>query len=251
VSLNCIIPARLNSSRFPGKLLVEVQGKTILQRTFEAASNSPLIDSLYVATDDRRIADHVEKIGGKVLWTSSTPKNGTERLLEAFANYPYLGNSSYTLLVQGDQPCIGIETIASTLEALKMSPETNMSTAVVPIQNRDDSLSPQIVKCVFDKAGNALYFSRAPIPFTPLESPLKAFAHVGIYLYRTNFLKRFSELKTTPLQKIEDLEQLKVLESGGQIKIAMTNEQSPSVDIPEDLLKLESYLCKNLQNTFS
>ena len=249
MDLACIIPARYNSSRFPGKLLAAAQGKTVLQRTFENARRCKGFDGLFVATDDERIAEHVRRIGGEPIWTSSTPRDGTERAIEAMERHPVLKKASAIMVLQGDHPCTPPETIDAIARALRENPEAALSTAAAPILNREDYLSPHVVKCVFDTNGAALYFSRSPIPHIPAGKPLKAFAHIGIYCYRTSFLERLASLKPTPLQESEDLEQLKVLELGYRIQVAKASEKTPSVDTPSDLVKLEEYLCR--QNTFS
>ncbi len=242
MSLACVIPARYNSSRFPGKLLAKAQGKTVLQRTFECASRCPSLSSLYVATDDERIAEHVRQIGGEVLWTSTAPRDGTARVIEALSRHAVLQKASYVMVLQGDHPCTKPETIVKIAEDLRSSKDASLATAAAPIRNREDFLSPDVVKCVFDVNGYALYFSRAPIPCHFSKRPLFAFAHIGIYCYRRAFLERLASLKTTDLQENEDLEQLKVLELGYRIKVSLADEKTPSVDTPSDLVKLEEYL---------
>ncbi len=249
MSLACVIPARYNSSRFPGKLLAKAQGKTVLQRTFECACRCPSLSSLHVATDDERIAEHVRQIGGEVLWTSTAPRDGTARVIEALSRHAALQKASYLMVLQGDHPCTKPETIGKIAEDLRSSEEASVATAAAPIRNMEDFLSPDVVKCVFDVNGYALYFSRAPIPCHFSNRPLSAFAHIGIYCYRRAFLERLASLQTTVLQENEDLEQLKVLELGYRIKISLVPEKTPSVDTPSDLVKLEEYLCR--QNTFS
>jgi 3-deoxy-manno-octulosonate cytidylyltransferase (CMP-KDO synthetase) len=249
MTVACIIPARYNSSRFPGKLLQLARGKTVLQRTFENASACSRLDSLYISTDDERIAEHSKKIGAEVLWTSSIPRDGTERAIEAIGRYPALQRASFVMVLQGDHPCTPPKTIEAIVNALVASEDAVLSTAVAPIVSREEYLSPHIVKCVFDKAGYALYFSRSPIPHSKSEIPKNAYAHIGIYCYRRTFLEHLASLKPTPLQETEDLEQLKVLELGHRIKIALVDEKTPSVDTPSDLVKLEEYLWK--QNIFS
>jgi len=246
MSLACVIPARYNSSRFPGKLLARAQGKTVLQRTFENAKRCPAIDSLFVSTDDERIAQHVREIGGGILWTSSAPRDGTERAIEAMARSETLQKADAILILQGDHPCAPPETIEAIAQVLRSHPDAVLSTAAAPIQTQEEYLSPDVVKCVFDASGSALYFSRSPIPY---GKPTNAFAHIGIYCYRRSFLQKLSSLKPTPLQESEDLEQLKVLELGYRIQVARVKEKTPSVDTPSDLVKLEEYLCR--QNTFS
>lgn len=238
----CVIPARLNSSRFPRKLLALAHGKTVLQRTFEQAKQCPLIDHLFVATDSVEIADHVQEFGGKIIWTSVACQNGTERICEAYAKEPILQKCSMLLNVQGDHPCTQKETLEALIQALKNDPQAVLSTAVTEISSREDYHSPHVVKCVFDTQQNALYFSRAPIPYIPKEKPLQAYAHIGVYCYRTSFLKETIPNEQTHLQKIEDLEQLKVLEKGNRIKIAIVKEKVLGVDTPQDLEKLKEIL---------
>ncbi|MBM3183753.1 MAG: 3-deoxy-manno-octulosonate cytidylyltransferase [Chlamydiae bacterium] len=246
MSLTCIIPARYHSTRFPGKLLAVAQGKTVLQRTFESALKCPLFNSVYVATDHEAIRNHILDLGGNVLWTSSNPINGTERLIEALRLYPSLQKTPYLFLLQGDHPCTSSKTLGAIASALIENPDAQVSTGVFPIQDPEEFFSPHTVKCVFTKAGKALYFSRSPIPYHREGNPLNAFGHLGIYCYRTNFLETYARVPTTPLQKEEDLEQLKILESGYHIQVARVDEKTPSVDIPSDLEKLEEYLCSRM-----
>lgn len=247
MSIACVIPARFNSSRFPGKLLEKAQGKTVLQRTFESASSCSLLNHLYVATDDERIAEHIESLGGEVIWTTNKPNDGTERICEALQTHSVLQSSSYIVNLQGDHPCMDPSVIEKIAKALQSDEQAVLSTAVSLIKTKEEFLSPHVVKCVFDCDNNALYFSRAPIPHGAQEG-ISAYAHVGIYCYRTEFLKNFISQKLTPLQQAENLEQLKILESGHRIKVVIVNEQTLSVDIPQDLVKLEEYLCR--KNTF-
>lgn len=245
MTIACVIPARMNSSRFPGKLLAIAEGKTVLQHTFENASRCSAIDALFVATDNEQIADHIHTLGGEVIWTSPDCQNGTERICEALAKDPRLQKASFIINLQGDHPCTQPETLSAIVRALQQDPDAVMSTAAAKIDSHNEYLSPHTVKCVFDLSGNALYFSRSPIPYTPENRPLNAYAHIGIYCYRTEFLKKIFDKKSTPLQNNEDLEQLKVLENGHRIKIAVVEERILGVDTPKDLEKLREYLCRS------
>jgi 3-deoxy-manno-octulosonate cytidylyltransferase (CMP-KDO synthetase) len=242
MSIACVIPARLNSSRFPRKLLSLAHGKTVLQRTFEQAKQCALIDHLFVATDSDEIADHVKGFGGGVIWTSETCQNGTERICEALEKEPILQNSSMVINVQGDHPCTQKETLEALIKSLNSDTQAVLSTAVTPILAREEYESPHVVKCVFDTEHNALYFSRSPIPYIREGLPLAAYAHIGVYCYRTPFLKEKFSKSLTNLQKSEDLEQLKVLENGNRIKIAVVKEKVLGVDTPQDLEKLKEIL---------
>jgi len=238
----CVIPARFNSSRFPGKLLVSVRGKTILQRTFERAAGCKAIDGLFVATDDEKIAEHIKGFGGEVIWTSPSCINGTERIVEALKVRPELQKAEIVVNVQGDHPMTSPEAIGMAVHLLKRDPKAQMSTLATPLVDLEDFQSPHVVKCVFDQDGNALYFSRSPIPYSAKGVPKGAYHHVGLYAYRTSFLLSSLDYPTTPLQGQEDLEQLKVLERGYRIKVGVISEVPIGVDTPGDLVKLEKCL---------
>jgi 3-deoxy-manno-octulosonate cytidylyltransferase (CMP-KDO synthetase) len=247
----CIIPARLNSSRFPGKLLAMAHGKTILQRTYETALGSRKIDELWVATDDEKIAGHAEGFGAKVIRTSSSCQNGTERIAEALHNVPRLQKASVVINLQGDHPCTSPSTLDRIADELLSDPSAQISTAVRPIRSLDDYRSPHVVKCVFDQTGRALYFSRSPIPYSKNECELPfAFQHIGLYGYRTELLMQIKTMQDTGLQRCEDLEQLRFLELGYKIRVAIVEDEALGVDTPQDLVKLEKLLLCQL-NTFS
>ncbi len=237
----CVIPARLNSSRFPGKLLEKAQGKTVLERTLERALRCPFIDYTYVATDSEPIAEHIQAMGANVVWTSPTCRNGTERIAEAVKTSPEIGQADIIVNLQGDHPCTNPQTLGAVVQALQLDPEALVSTAVTHLTDRTDFLSPHVVKCVFDQNFNALYFSRAPIPHC--AGDVKAYAHIGLYAYRRAFFD-LPPLSPTPLQLSEDLEQLQILERGYRIKVAVVEEMPLGVDTPQDLVKLEQYLCQ-------
>ena len=245
MTIACVIPARFNSSRFPGKLLAKVQEKTVLQRTFEQARLCKDIEALFVATDDAQIAEHIHDLGGEIIWTSSNCLNGTERIVEALQKDSRLQKSSVIVNLQGDHPCTKPETLSAIIDLLVQNPEADMATAATRIYKVDDYLSPHHPKCVFDIEGNALYFSRSPIPYLRKNQELNAYAHVGIYGYRTALLKKIFSLERSPLQKAEDLEQLQVLENGHRIKIAVVEEYLLGIDTPEDLEKLREHLCQS------
>lgn len=247
-----IIPARYASQRLPAKPLIPIQGKTLLQRTFENAKRASIIDELIIATDDIRIFDHVESFGGKAVMTSPSCSNGTERSAEVLQMYPDWQKIEAVVNIQGDDPFIDPQGIESAVELLLNDPSASMATLAIELKNEEDALSSSVVKCVMDQKQNALYFSRALIPsnkkhrFNPQAT---YYHHIGLYVYRPSFLLEYQRLSPTPLQLEEDLEQLKVLEHGYRIKVALTDKASMSVDTPEDLKKIEQWLCK--QNTFS
>ncbi len=239
----CIIPARLHSTRFPKKLLAMAHGKTVLQRTYECASRCKKIEGIYIATDHPQIADHVLGFGGKIIWTSEDCQNGTERIADALQKEPRLQMADIVVNLQGDHPCTAPTTLDQIAQMLIEDPQTNIATAVRPIVSREDYFSPHIVKCVFDHEGRALYFSRSPIPYFKKDYENGgAFQHIGIYGYRTNFLMKIASMQDTGLQRSEDLEQLRFLELGYKIKVAVVEDEAIGVDTPQDLEKLERIL---------
>jgi 3-deoxy-manno-octulosonate cytidylyltransferase (CMP-KDO synthetase) len=238
-----IIPARFASSRFPGKMLAQIHGKSLIQRTYENASLCPSLDGLYVATDYEKIADHVLSFGGNVIMTSAACGNGTERIAEAMGKEPLLQDAEMLINIQGDHPCVETKTIESVIQALREDEESSMSTAACLIDDPEEIFSSHVVKCIFDQKGRALYFSRSPIPYHK-KSGLCYYCHVGIYGYRTSFLPLYVNLPNTPLQEKEDLEQLKAIEHGFKIRVAIVKEKVLGVDIPEDIRKIEDALCR-------
>jgi 3-deoxy-manno-octulosonate cytidylyltransferase (CMP-KDO synthetase) len=246
-----IIPSRYGSSRFPGKSLALIGGRSLIQRTFESASRCTALDRLVVATDDQRIFDHAKQFGAEVVMTSTDCPTGTDRLVEVIEKERCFDDTSLIVNIQGDEPLIEEGTIRAVIEALKKDPTAVMSTAVFKAESEED-LKSHSVRCVMDCRGYALYFSRALIPSNKLGCYQKAISyynHLGIYAYRRDFLLKYAKLPATPLQIAEDLEQLKVLEHGYPLKVAIVEKShSIGVDTPEDIIKVENYLCK--QNIF-
>lgn len=246
-----IIPARYGSSRFPGKPLVSIAGKTLLQRTYENARQVSILDELVVATDDQRIFEHVQNFGGHAIMTSAACPTGTDRLAEVLMHYPDWLNANVVINIQGDEPCINPRAIDEVARILIQDPMASMSTAITPLITQEEALSPSIVKCVIDQYQNALYFSRSLVPsnkqmvFRPEQS---YFRHIGLYAYRPSFVLTYQRLPATPLQLAEDLEQLKVLEHGYRIKVVVIDEAGVDVNNPEDINKVEQWICK--QNIF-
>lgn len=247
-----IIPARYASTRFPGKPLIDIKGKTLIQRTYENALRATSLKSIVVATDDQRIYDHVQGFGGQVVMTSPHWPTGTDRLAEVLLNEPKLNKADIVVNIQGDEPCLDPAVIDAVSAILINDPEAVMSTAMTPLKNEADVCNPNIVKCVVDTFGTALYFSRAMIPYNKTgkyDPATSYFRHLGIYAYRPSFLSLYQQLPATPLQLAEDLEQLKVLEHGFRIKVALVEEMTIGVDTPQDIQKVEQWLCR--QNTYS
>lgn len=245
-----MIPARYASTRFPGKILAPISGKTLIQRTYENASRCKLLNGLVVVTDDDRIFDHVKGFGGDVVMTSVTCPTGSDRIAEALRNNSRFDDVSIVVNVQGDEPCLDPTIIQKVIEILQNDPSAVMSTAVMKLESQEEAQSPSIVKCVMDAQQNALYFSRALIPAghtQQMRPGVTYYRHMGIYCFRRDFAVKYAELPATPLQLAEDLEQLKVIEHGYKVKTAVVDSFSIGVDRPDDIQKVEQWLCK--QNT--
>lgn len=243
-----VIPARFASTRFPGKPLANILGKSLIQRTYENAALCKDLEEVVVATDDPRILDHVLAFGGKAVMTSEGCLTGTDRLQEVMERYPEYADYEIVLNIQGDEPCLNPEVISALIDKLRGDPQAVCSTPVFKTQVSKETAS--FVKCVQDMQGNALYFSRMLIPgHKHLQVPTDILCHMGIYAYRKSFLGTYASLPPSPLQLKECLEQLKILEYGYKIKVVVVERPSLEVNHPEDIEKIESYLCK--QNSFS
>lgn len=246
-----IIPARYGSTRFPGKPLIPILGKTLLQRTYENASLATSLERIVVATDDWRIYEHVRGFGGNVVMTSPDCPTGTDRIAEVLNKDLSLKEASVIVNIQGDEPCIDPKAIDRVAHLLLHDPHAVMSTVAVRLESEEDAYNPSVVKCIMDQNSNALYFSRALIPSNKKNEFIKNYPylrHVGLYAYRPSFILTYQNLPLTSLQMAEDLEQLKVLENGYRIKMAIIDRVSPGVDTPEDIQKVKEWLCK--QNTY-
>jgi 3-deoxy-manno-octulosonate cytidylyltransferase (CMP-KDO synthetase) len=241
-----IIPARYDSTRFPGKPLALLGGKPMIQHVYENASRTPGLDRVIVATDDRRIFAAAKNFGAEAMMTSAKHLSGTDRLAEVARKI----RAEWMINVQGDLPFIRPQTILRTLSPLKRNRSIPMGTARTPIVERDEWLNPNVVKVVTDRQGFALYFSRAPIPYARDDGipagngtgKVLGHRHVGIYVYRRDFLLKFAAMRPTALEQSEKLEQLRALSNGCRIRVADVEEPSVEVDTPDDLQKAEAYL---------
>ncbi len=232
-----IIPSRYASSRLPGKPLLEIAGKPLIQHVYEAAKAS-LAERIIIATDDERILKVAEKINAEVIMTSSQHNSGTDRLAEAVA---LLDEDEDAIIVnlQGDEIGMPASLIDQVASALNANPEKSMATLCEPITNAEDYNDPNIVKVVFDDRNSALYFSRSPIPWTKQNGvPDETYRHIGLYAYRCGFLKNFSTTPVCPLEQSESLEQLRALYNGEKIHVEVACDHAGiGIDTPEDLEK--------------
>jgi 3-deoxy-manno-octulosonate cytidylyltransferase (CMP-KDO synthetase) len=229
-----IIPARYGSTRFPGKPLALLWGKTIIRHVYERALASE-IEEIYVATDDERIFNEVISFGGKAIFTSQEHTCGTERVAEA-VNILGLDEEDLIVNLQGDQPLFPSEYFSLLIKPLLFSSDIHMSTLATPIKNLKDLENPNKVKVVLNKEGKALYFSRSPIPyFIPSGKEPLYLKHIGVYAYTKGFLDKFISLPPGDLEVSEKLEQLRALEYGYKIAVTVVPKEVPEVDTPEDL----------------
>jgi 3-deoxy-manno-octulosonate cytidylyltransferase (CMP-KDO synthetase) len=220
-----IIPARFNSTRFPGKPIAEIAGKPLIEHVYRRVEQAKLVSRIVVATDDLRIADAVRRFGGTVCMTREDHSSGTDRLAEAAADLP---SDTLIVNVQGDEPMIEPSDIDRAVAAagLGSAEIVTLMTKLDPAQADD----PNRVKVVADRNGIALYFSRSKIP-----SQGTCFLHLGLYVYRVSFLKKFTKLERTPLEIAERLEQLRAMEHGYRIRVVEVENESWGIDTPEDL----------------
>lgn len=249
-----VIPARYASTRFPGKPLADLCGKPMIQWVYEQANRCVAVNRVIVATDDERIATAVRSFGGEVVMTRADHPTGTDRLAEVAAQI----DSALIVNVQGDEPLIDPRMIEQAIEPMRRNPGVPMGTLKSRILTAAEYLNPNIVKVVTDRNDYALYFSRAPIPFgrdviDQIESrfdEIEAYKHIGLYVYRRDFLLTYHKLAPTPLEQSEKLEQLRALENGFRMKVAETRLSSVGVDTPDDLERVRQILEKSAARHF-
>ena len=227
----CVIPARYSSTRLPGKPLKDICGKPMICRVWERASRAASVAEVIVATDDESILQAVEKHSGRAMMTRADHKTGTDRLAEVAEKFP---DADVIVNVQGDEPLIEPALIDALVtefgdESLQMATVATELTEPAEMQN------PNNVKVVFDRAGNALYFSRSLIPYPRNSGKAAVFKHIGIYAYRRDFLLAYAKMKPTPLEQAESLEQLRALENGFNIRVIKSSCRFVGVDTAEDL----------------
>ena len=230
-----IIPARYHSTRLPGKALVDIAGRPLIEHVYRRATAARSLNAVIVATDDERIARTVEGFGGVAIMTSAGHPSGTDRLAEVAAQVP----CEVIVNVQGDEPLLDPSVIDAAVAPLRNDPVIEMATAARPLRDEGELANPNMVKVVTDGGGFALYFSRAAIPFGRDETSWQhARIHVGLYVYRRETLLRLARLQPTPLEQLEALEQLRALEHGIRIRVVETRYQSAEVNTPEDLERI-------------
>jgi 3-deoxy-manno-octulosonate cytidylyltransferase (CMP-KDO synthetase) len=238
-SVLAVIPARFHSTRLPGKILADIAGKPMIEHVYRRAAAASRVHAVLVATDDERIAHAVRSFGGAALMTRADHVSGTDRIAEAIGKLPCLA----VVNVQGDEPLIEPDTIDAAIAPILADTSVEMSTLSRPFQSLEEFKSPHVVKVVTDLTGNALYFSRSPIPHPRSEAlPTAARAHVGLYVYRRETLLKLAAAPAVPLELEESLEQLRALAHGIRIRVVETRHVSAGVDTPEDLNRVRQMM---------
>jgi 3-deoxy-manno-octulosonate cytidylyltransferase (CMP-KDO synthetase) len=237
-----VIPARYESTRLPGKPLLEISGKPLIHLVYERASGSRLKDRVIIATDDRRIMDAASSFGAESVMTSSSCKSGTDRVFEAVKDT----DADLIVNVQGDEPFIRPDMI-DLLFSVMENESPDVATLCTPVTDNKEYIDPNTVKVVLDKNGFALYFSRSPIPYVRNEnSRLTLYKHIGIYGFKSDFLKQFVSMQKSRLEETESLEQLRILENGFRIKVLTTHYDGFGIDTMDDLQRARLTLDRKL-----
>jgi 3-deoxy-manno-octulosonate cytidylyltransferase (CMP-KDO synthetase) len=233
-----VIPARFASSRFPGKVLAQISSKSMLQHVYERASQARYLTGTIIATDDDRILQTARRFGAIVRLTRADHPSGTDRVAEIAS----AENADIIVNIQGDEPLIDPAAIDAAILPLVHEPEIVMATLKKRIQDPREVGDPNVVKVITNRAGDAIYFSRCPIPFVRDSSAAGGahFKHIGLYAFQRSFLLRYPELPVGPLEQAEKLEQLRALENGFPIRVVETEYESWGVDTPEDLLRVSN-----------
>ncbi len=238
-----VIPARYASLRFPGKPLAEFAGKPMIQHVCERAGRVAAVTRVLVATDDARIAEAVAGFGGEAVLTGEHP-TGTDRIAEAVRTTAGEADApAWVLNVQGDEPLIDPADLETLVRGMQAVPDGRMGTLVYPLADERELHDPHVVKAVLDAQGRALYFSRSPVPHPRGDGAL-GWRHLGVYLFRTDFLYTFARMEVTPLAGREQLEQLRALEHGHPIHCFQAASLSVGVDVPADVARVEALLAR-------
>ena len=239
-----IIPARYGSSRLEGKPLLEVAGKPVIQWVYEKAQMAKLVDIIIVATDDNRIYDCVKGFGGVAEMTSTEHKSGSDRIMEVVSRHPEI---DYICNLQGDEPLIKPESIDAVIKNVIEDDKADISTLIREINN-EEANNPNLVKCVTDNNGFALYFSRSKIPYERNQGVATFYGHLGIYGYKRRALEAMTSLPQTMLEKTESLEQLRALENGMKIKTSVVDFVPVGIDTKEDLEKFRQIVEQKIRS---
>ncbi len=237
-----IIPSRFGSTRFKGKSLAFIDGKPLVQRVYEQAVKSESITRVVVATDDRQIFDMVKSFNAQVVMTSDNLRSGTDRVAQA-ADILDIKADEIIVNIQGDQPVFNSKILDELILPFEKDNKIEMATLACKIRDKSQVIDPKNVKVIFDKNHFAIYFSRAQIPFPrDKNTHVDYYKHLGFYAYKKSFLDKIVNFDSGEYENIEKLEQLRVLEAGYKIKVSITKDDAPGVDIPMDIERVEAYL---------
>jgi len=234
----CVIPSRIRSTRLPRKPLLPIQGKPMVQWTYENAFRCTLLSQIIVATDDQEIADVITNIGGKVELTDPNLPTGSERVASVAEHYP---DMDVVINLQGDEPFIKPSMLESLVAPYLAGETPEMTTLASPLNMTTSYHQPGAVKVITDIHHNAIYFSRSPIPYFRTETPAPVYHHMGLYAFRRDFLMLYKSLPQTPLEKAESLEQLRVIEHGYKIRVCLTNEKTLEINTPEEYEQAQTW----------
>lgn len=236
----CIIPSRLGSTRIPRKPLALIGGKPMVQRTYEAAMSCSDIDKVIVATDSDEIKHVIEKIGGNAVMSPAELKTGSDRaafVAEQFPDYDVIIN------LQGDEPFMKDEMLSTLIQPFKQDPSVKMATLGSPLNFETQHQNPDIVKVLYDFNGDAIYFSRSPLPyFRQPSNNVNVLHHMGVYAFKRDFLQQYTKMPQTPMEIAESLEQLRVLEHGFKIRVCKVPQRTLEINTPEELLLAQSWV---------
>lgn len=234
----CVIPSRIASTRIQRKPLLPIQGKPMVQWVYENASRCTFLTDVVVATDSEEVASVVKNIGGKAIMTPPHLATGSDRVAVVAEQYPEM---DVIINLQGDEPFIKPHMLEQLVSPYLAGETPDMTTLASPINMEDDYHNPGAVKVLTDLQGNALYFSRSPIPYFRIETEAPVYHHIGLYAFRRDFLLRYTTLPQTPLEKAESLEQLRALEHGYKIRVCLTKEKTLEINTPEEYERAQNF----------
>lgn len=235
----CVIPSRIHSTRLPRKPMLPVQGKSMVQWVYENAKRCSVLTEVIVATDSDEIADVIKRVGGKTVMTDPLLPTGSDRVAAAALAYPEM---DVIINLQGDEPFIRPRMLEQLVAPYLNGESPDMSTLAYPLDLNSKHADPGAVKVVTDLQGNALYFSRAPIPYFRVEGSAPVYHHIGLYAFRRDFLMRYTQLPQTPLEKSESLEQLRALEHGFKIRVCLTENRTLEINTPEEYAEAQTFI---------
>ncbi|EKD53933.1 MAG: 3-deoxy-manno-octulosonate cytidylyltransferase [uncultured bacterium] len=227
----CVIPSRIASTRLKRKPLLPIQGKPMVQWVYENASRSKILTDVVVATDSEEIASVIREAGGKYVMTDENLRTGSDRVAAAAEHYP---DMDVIINLQGDEPFVKASMLEQLVAPYLQGESPDMTTLAYPLDMKTKYHEPGAVKVITDLEGNALYFSRAPIPYFRTEGSAPVYHHMGLYAFRRDFLMVYKNLPQTPLEKIESLEQLRALEHGYKIRVCLTEQRTLEINTPEE-----------------